>query len=377
MAAEPNAFEAERLRKIAANRKLLEELGLVAIAGALRVPRTAAPQKCVLQPHGGGGPARNRTAACQQQRTQTVARLRRGAERAACSQQTPTDAAHARRRRNPAATLPAREPSSRIGAAERVSYAEHREPLGEERRPRAARALLESVWRGFACSPEDSEAAFDSALDDAAARLDRACFIKQLAPSIISGGFWFSLPCASLPDSVVAAVDGSAQKTTIWLEDEEGVHFPCIWLKRPTGAGLSGGWRGFAIAHALNAGDCLVFEQVVQPPAFPLRLRVTIHRAQEPTADQVRASAALSSWCCAHVRVLTWQSCAAARRGPVHGEPRCARGSRRGAGRAVARALGAARRAAAHQAGCQCRRRRARCPGIAQARSRGGCRRGF
>jgi hypothetical protein len=261
--AAPNAYEAERALKIAANRLRLEELGLLQLGKAIRT--VEAP---------------------------------------------PVGAAS--RRRPPQATTPSRA-SARIGASERVSYTEAHEPAfgAGERRPRASsRVVLDAVWRGFAASPEAAAAAFDAAVDDAAERVDRAVFIKQMMPSIISGGFWFSLPCATLPAAVVAAVDQDAAKSTIWLEDADGVLFPCVWLKRPTGAGLSGGWRGFAIAHALNTADALVFEHVaVGSAASPLRLRVTIHRAQAPTAEQARAQPRCVLLVCARAQQFADASC--------------------------------------------------------------------
>jgi hypothetical protein len=256
MSAPLNAYEAERASKIAANRRQLEALGLLQLGKAIRTVEAPAAARNVATP------------------------AKRPAQ----------------------ATTPSRA-SARIGASERVCYAEAPEPAlggaGERRAPRAARVVLDAVWRGFAASPEAAAAAFDAAVDDAAERVDAAVFIKQMMPSIISGGFWFSLPCATLPDSVVAAVDQDAAKSTVWLEDADGVLFPCVWLKRPTGAGLSGGWRGFAIAHALNTADALVFEHVTAGggAASPLRLRVTIHRAQAPTAEQARPCVRVCAAC--------------------------------------------------------------------------------
>ena len=47
--------------------------------------------------------------------------------------------------------------------------------------------------------------------------------------------------------------------------DEEGGEYPTNYLVNK--AGLSGGWRGFSIAHELVDGDALVF-QLIRPTAF-------------------------------------------------------------------------------------------------------------
>ena len=163
---------------------------------------------------------------------------------------------------------------------------------GGAHRSRVNRVAWENMWRGMAASPEDAARAWDAALEDAAARVDRPVFVKQMTPSIISGGFWFSLPWGSLPEEILSCVDLDAPKCTIYLQGEGDVMYPCVWLKRPTGAGLSGGWRGFAIAHALNTADALVFERA--PGDGPLVLLVTIHRAQEPTDAQLKAGRAFA-----------------------------------------------------------------------------------
>lgn len=49
------------------------------------------------------------------------------------------------------------------------------------------------------------------------------------------------------------------------LIDEDGNEHPTIYLARKTG--LSGGWKGFSVAHDLVDGDALVF-QLIRPSAF-------------------------------------------------------------------------------------------------------------
>lgn len=55
--------------------------------------------------------------------------------------------------------------------------------------------------------------------------------------------------------------------------DEAGDEHPTKYLAQK--AGLSGGWRGFAIDHELVDGDALVF-QLVSPTTFKVILRSSI-----------------------------------------------------------------------------------------------------
>ncbi|XVF36251.1 hypothetical protein REPUB_Repub19eG0041900 [Reevesia pubescens] len=88
---------------------------------------------------------------------------------------------------------------------------------------------------------------------------DFPIFIKSMLQSHVTGGFWLGLPgyfCRkNLPkcDEVMTLID------------EEGQEYPTIYLARKTG--LSGGWKGFAVAHELVDGDAVVF-QLVQPTTF-------------------------------------------------------------------------------------------------------------
>lgn len=49
------------------------------------------------------------------------------------------------------------------------------------------------------------------------------------------------------------------------LENEEGSEYEAIFISKR--AGLSGGWRAFALDHKLDDGDALVFE-LIQPTRF-------------------------------------------------------------------------------------------------------------
>ncbi|KAK1423833.1 hypothetical protein QVD17_19142 [Tagetes erecta] len=83
---------------------------------------------------------------------------------------------------------------------------------------------------------------------------DIPSFVKPMLPSHVTGGFWLGFPkkfCdAHLPkhDETVVLVDENGQESsTKFLVDKSG---------------LSGGWRGFSIAHRLIEGDALVFQLV-------------------------------------------------------------------------------------------------------------------
>ncbi|CAL2279053.1 unnamed protein product [Prunus armeniaca] len=83
--------------------------------------------------------------------------------------------------------------------------------------------------------------------------------LKVMLPSHVTGGFWLGLPkkfcCEHLPK----------QDIMIALEDENGEEFETKYLADKVG--LSGGWRGFSIAHKLLEGDVIVFH-LVTPSKF-------------------------------------------------------------------------------------------------------------
>ncbi|KAI7745774.1 hypothetical protein M8C21_010842 [Ambrosia artemisiifolia] len=79
-------------------------------------------------------------------------------------------------------------------------------------------------------------------------------FVKSMLPSHVVRCFWLGLPkkfCdAHMPK----------QDETVVLLDENDQEFNTKFLVDKTG--LSGGWRGFSIAHNLLEGDALVFQLV-------------------------------------------------------------------------------------------------------------------
>ncbi|XVE66862.1 hypothetical protein DITRI_Ditri08aG0114100 [Diplodiscus trichospermus] len=109
--------------------------------------------------------------------------------------------------------------------------------------------------------------------------------IKYMLPSHVTGGFWLGLPkhfCSKyLPK----------EDSMMVLEDEEGKEFETKYLVGK--CGLSGGWRGFAIAHKLLEGDVCVFH-LVKPSKFKrscsghLRLHALSIDIQFPVVYMVR-----------------------------------------------------------------------------------------
>ncbi|OVA10452.1 B3 DNA binding domain [Macleaya cordata] len=79
-------------------------------------------------------------------------------------------------------------------------------------------------------------------------------FVKLMLRSHVTGGFWLGLPSqfcyANLPK----------QDVSMTLLDENGEAYTTKFLAEK--CGLSGGWRGFSIAHKLVEGDALVFHLV-------------------------------------------------------------------------------------------------------------------
>ncbi|XP_022144182.1 B3 domain-containing protein At5g42700-like [Momordica charantia] len=97
-------------------------------------------------------------------------------------------------------------------------------------------------------------------------------FIKSMLQSHVSGGFWLGLPShfckMHLPNR-----DG-----VMTLIDEDGDEYPTVYLARKTG--LSGGWKGFSVAHKLADGDAVVFQLIK-----PTTCKVYILRANSSRED--------------------------------------------------------------------------------------------
>ncbi|KAF8028487.1 hypothetical protein BT93_E1185 [Corymbia citriodora subsp. variegata] len=84
-------------------------------------------------------------------------------------------------------------------------------------------------------------------------------FVKRMLPSHATRVFWLGLP-KQFCDSHLPKED-----VMIELEDDSGEVYETKYLWAKTG--LSGGWRGFSIAHSIMEGDAVVF-QLVMPTQF-------------------------------------------------------------------------------------------------------------
>ncbi|KAM5549241.1 B3 domain-containing protein Os01g0234100 [Rosa sericea] len=115
------------------------------------------------------------------------------------------------------------------------------------------RATEESLY-------ETSEAQFSvlKRANEVATNLDPRfpSMVKVMLPSHVSGGFWLGL------SKTFCIKHLPKQDTMFVLEDENGEKFETKYLVEKIG--LSGGWRGFSIAHKLLAGDVLVFHLVTE-----------------------------------------------------------------------------------------------------------------
>ncbi|KAF8376773.1 hypothetical protein HHK36_031560 [Tetracentron sinense] len=78
--------------------------------------------------------------------------------------------------------------------------------------------------------------------------------VKSMLRSHVTAGFWLGLP------SQFCELHLPKQDAPITLVDENGDEYQTKYLAEKKG--LSGGWRGFSIAHKLLEGDVLVFQLV-------------------------------------------------------------------------------------------------------------------
>ncbi|CAK8537976.1 unnamed protein product [Lathyrus sativus] len=139
------------------------------------------------------------------------------------------------------------------------------------KRSRSRSRSIPSSWESYIARPLDEikEATSQErshALEAAEALLtnlnsSKPSFIKSMVRSHVYSCFWLGLPsrfCEEyLPKTVYNMV----------LEDEEGSEYKAIYIG--SRAGLSGGWRAFALEHKLDDGDALVFE-LVEPARFKI-----------------------------------------------------------------------------------------------------------
>ncbi|KAG8368344.1 hypothetical protein BUALT_Bualt15G0035800 [Buddleja alternifolia] len=79
-------------------------------------------------------------------------------------------------------------------------------------------------------------------------------FVKPMIHSNVRGGFWLSLP------RLFCEMHLPCRDKTITLVDERHNKYYTNYL--PCRRGLSGGWKGFSVAHNLEEGDVLVFQLI-------------------------------------------------------------------------------------------------------------------
>ncbi|OIS96352.1 b3 domain-containing protein [Nicotiana attenuata] len=77
-------------------------------------------------------------------------------------------------------------------------------------------------------------------------------FMKPMIRSNVTAGFWLSLP------RFFCQLHLPRHDTTVTLVDESQEEYKTKYLAERNG--LSGGWRGFSLAHNLVEGDVLVFQ---------------------------------------------------------------------------------------------------------------------
>lgn len=99
-------------------------------------------------------------------------------------------------------------------------------------------------------------------------------FVKCMLPSNVTHGFWLILP------KKFCNLHLPMRDTTVILEDELGKEYEANYLVDRHG--LSGGWRGFSLAHGLLKGDRLVF-YMIKPCTFKVHI-VRVHGLDEVNA---------------------------------------------------------------------------------------------
>ncbi|KAF5201905.1 B3 domain-containing protein [Thalictrum thalictroides] len=92
-------------------------------------------------------------------------------------------------------------------------------------------------------------------------------FVKPMLQSHVTGGYWLGLPRSFCRKHLYSPKSKSDKQIT--LIDKDGDKWYTTFLADKDG--LSGGWRGFAIAHELVDGDALVFE-LVEPTKFKVHI---------------------------------------------------------------------------------------------------------
>ncbi|KAG5052859.1 hypothetical protein JHK87_005057 [Glycine soja] len=79
-------------------------------------------------------------------------------------------------------------------------------------------------------------------------------FIKSMVRSHVYSCFWLGLPSKFCEEHLPKTLHDMV------LEDENGSEYEAVYIGNR--AGLSGGWRAFALDHKLDDGDALVFDLI-------------------------------------------------------------------------------------------------------------------
>ncbi|GBF98109.1 hypothetical protein Rsub_10855 [Raphidocelis subcapitata] len=206
----------------------------------------------------------------------------------------------------PAYNLDAADPTLREKAA------------GAGRAPKrtGSRALASIVFgaRGGWCVQmgDCSLAAADAAIEAAKARVaalraeGKVASFKLMSGSQVAGGFWMQLPndfvanfrhrekinLELVSDAAPVMDDGSRPGFRYNKDDGRPNVWYAVWLPRPgqgESAGLSGGWRGFAIDQILFPNDTVVFERVSETVIRVHVFRGADYETEDTAAGGIRA----------------------------------------------------------------------------------------
>eukprot|EP00667_Euglena_gracilis_P012071 EG_transcript_12379 len=156
---------------------------------------------------------------------------------------------------------------------------------GQSRRDYWAVGWVNTVWPAT-----ESVRATLARAEEAAAQSSGPTGVKVMLPSHVAGGFWLQLP-----SEFTRCLPQAMGKHALVLQDTEGADSPVVWLRRGvSGGGLSGGWRGFAIAHRLAVGDVVLFEKTDDRT-----IRASIFRAVSDADRQALAASRAAPECTA------------------------------------------------------------------------------
>ncbi|CAK7323474.1 unnamed protein product [Dovyalis caffra] len=118
---------------------------------------------------------------------------------------------------------------------------------------------------------------------------EKPSFVKQMLQSHVYQGYqsmWLHIALNPRAFLLCFAKNHLPKEDLeVILEDENGSESGSKFLGEK--AGLSAGWRGFALAHKLNAGDALVFELVEQWQFKVYTFRASASRPGEKCIDTV------------------------------------------------------------------------------------------